>query len=187
MDRWEKESRKRRRYSANEHWRAAPGFGGFYEVSSFGRVTGLGRWARSKRFLAPAVHTGGYLFLMLCGGKRIDREQWFVHRLVACTFLGNLDKSAEVNHVDCNKKNNDVSNLEVTTRYGNYLHAVAHGLNRQAAQGVNHRAAKLSEVEVLLIRERGVRESSTTLGREYGVHPATIRKIVNRRIWGHLP
>ena len=66
-----------------------------------------------------------------------------VHRLVADTFYGRHD-DLEVNHIDCNKLNNHVDNLEFCDRSTNTLHAFEHGLRKPRGQ-IRVRVAETGE------------------------------------------
>lgn len=57
-------------------------------------------------------------------------KNFLVHRIVAETFLSNTNKLLEVNHIDGNKKNNSVINLEWVTHSQNVKHAYTTGLNK---------------------------------------------------------
>lgn len=109
-----------------EVWRAHPDIEKI-EVSTFGRVRTLDRivtssWNATRlvkgRILKQHVSKSkGYLFV----GFRIDGKivTKSVHRLVAQTFISNPDNLPEVNHKDCDKTNNGVSNLEWVTHAEN--------------------------------------------------------------------
>lgn len=87
-----------------EIWAAVHGFDGLYEVSTWGRV-------RSERgILAPYENHKGYLKVGL--SKEGKNHKFRVNRLVAQTFIPNPENLPEVNHIDGNKKNNSVTNLE---------------------------------------------------------------------------
>lgn len=96
-----------------EIWRPIEGYEGLYEVSSYGRVRSLDMYVRCKSYrlhkgkvLSPIINTNGYLFVGL-QGKRFS-----VHRLVAQAFIPNPQGLPQVNHIDENKSNNNVDNLE---------------------------------------------------------------------------
>lgn len=118
-----------------EIWKSVIGFEGTYEVSNLGRVRSLGMYAKgpcgSKRYikgkmLKANVGKIGYKRVCLAG------KNWKnVHRLVAEAFLPNPCKNKEVNHIDGNKTNNAVWNLEWVTHSENELHAYKTGLNNQ--------------------------------------------------------
>ena len=112
---------------AKEVWRDIPGYEGRYQVSDLGRV---------RRVLLPNLggkNKNGYVQVYLpdggvryghSNGKNRHGNRAFVHRLVAATFLGlDLSSGLEVNHLDGNRSNNRVLNLELVTRSGNIRHA----------------------------------------------------------------
>lgn len=82
-----------------------------YEVSNRGRVR------REGRILRPRTHKAGYKFVLLQG------REYYVHRIVAAAFLGDIPPGFQVNHLDKNPKNNVVTNLEICTPKENLLHA----------------------------------------------------------------
>lgn len=121
-----------------------------YEVSNNGIV-------RSKtydgwRILKQTKDQDGYFKIMLTG---IDKkETFFVHRLVATMFLIKKNGDECVNHMDGNKINNNICNLEWTTTAGNNRHAREMGLNyisqetREKAW-INHIAKSSKKVQQL--------------------------------------
>jgi hypothetical protein len=73
-------------------------------------------------------HRDGYLKIDISiNGERFG---YFVHRLVAQAFVPNPDKRPQVNHIDGNKANNHVSNLEWVNNSENQAHAIKLGLKR---------------------------------------------------------
>lgn len=74
------------------------------------------------RKIKPSVVKNGYLRICLYD-KNHKKHLCFIHRLVAEAFVPNLHNKYEVNHIDGNKQNNTVSNLEWVTRSENILHA----------------------------------------------------------------
>lgn len=105
-----------------EEWRPVPGFEGFYEVSSFGRVKGLDRIVETRpgvrcpvkgRLLRPGINANGYPSVMLRRQGRTFTKA--VHKVVAMAFLSN----GIVDHIDRNPMNNAVSNLRIVSLGGN--------------------------------------------------------------------
>jgi hypothetical protein len=94
-----------------EEWRVIGGFDN-YSISNLGRV----RNDRTGRILKAVLNNGtGYLVVCLCNrGSRTKA----IHKLVASAFLGDSE-GLEVNHIDRNKQNNNVGNLEYCTRSAN--------------------------------------------------------------------
>ena len=81
---------------------------------------------RKGKILKPWVDYYGYERVVLT--KEGIRKTYLVHRLVALAFLPNPNKKETVNHVDGNKRNNDVSNLEWATCKEQKLHSISHHL-----------------------------------------------------------
>ena len=105
----------------HEYWRTIPSFP-VYSASNLGRIRNDG----TGRILRVYANTRGYLCLTL----RRDNKQvpQMVHRLVAEAFLGGLHPGLDVNHIDGDKTNNCIENLEWCTREENVRHAVHNGL-----------------------------------------------------------
>ena len=113
-----------------EIWKDIIGYEGLYQISNLGRVKSLKRVGRaSDRILSP-VNNRGYFIIRLFKSENILSKKTFgraflVHRLVAIHFIENPNNYEVVNHLDFNKQNNCVSNLEWTTNIQNLLHYFA--------------------------------------------------------------
>ena len=121
---------------AVEVWKDIEGFEGYYKVSTHGRVLSVERdiVVRKKNGKEITIHipekirkqvlgTMGYYMLHL--NKDGQYKSCFVHRLVAEAFLPNPDNLLEVNHIDENKLNNAVWNLEWCDHLYNQNHGTA--------------------------------------------------------------
>lgn len=106
----------------SEIWKDVKGYEGLYQVSNKGNVKSFYK----NRNLKPSKHSRGYLVVSLF--ENHNRKQFFIHRLVAETFIDNVNHKEEVNHKDGNKTNNCVENLEWCTGSENRLHAYDTGL-----------------------------------------------------------
>ena len=94
-----------------EIWKPKKDYEGLYEVSNFGRVKSLGNGKSKKsKLLKPGKNKQGYLFVIFY--KNGKRKTFRVNRLVAEAFIPNPDNLPQVNHIDENKENNIVENLE---------------------------------------------------------------------------
>jgi hypothetical protein len=105
-----------------ETWKPVVGFENSYEVSTSGRVRSL----RAGKLMAPQKLTNGYMGIHLAFGDG-RRRVTTVHRLVAEAFIPNPSELKEVNHVDFDKSNNVVANLEWASRGQNSKHNYANG------------------------------------------------------------
>ena len=108
------------------------GYEGLYQVSNYGRVLSLGNGistnslTKLKKFISIGITPKGYTKVKL--SKQGVKKFYSVHRLVAKAFIDNPIDKPQVNHIDCNKLNNHVSNLEWCTSLENISHSVKNGL-----------------------------------------------------------
>lgn len=117
----------------NEEWRPVAGYEGRYYVSNYGRVKSHLRHGYNQtpckgyeHLLKLVVLKIGYPSIMLwMHGKPSTK---YVHRLVAAAFIGEIPQGMVVNHIDGDKTNNHVTNLEIITQSGNREHAARTGL-----------------------------------------------------------
>ena len=106
-----------------EIWKPIPGFENFYEASTLGQI----RAFRTKKVLKTYTINSGYQCIKFTVNSQ--RTSHLVHRLIAITFIDNPLGKATVNHIDGNKDNNSISNLEWNTISENLLHAYATDLH----------------------------------------------------------
>ena len=96
----------------NEEWRDIVGYEGLYQVSNLGRIKSLRNNKnnpREKILKLKLVKNGYYIIFLYKNGKP---KWYYVHRLVAIAFIPNPYNLPQVNHIDENKTNNCVENLE---------------------------------------------------------------------------
>lgn len=106
---------------AAEKWEYIPGFNRMYKVSNLGRIKSYKRNGAGK-ILSLAIKDGGYVHVGLSQSYK-NRKNFSVHRLVAMTFLSNYSEFLEVNHINGDKTDNRVCNLEMCNRSENMKHA----------------------------------------------------------------
>lgn len=140
-------------------------------------------------FLKPHVNYKGYETVdLFISGKY---KRMFVHRLILSTFcpVENMGK-LQVNHIDCNKRNNNVNNLEWCTNIENQIHAIKNGLyntEHRDYSGEKNPSAKLSEKEVLEIIDKLINKVPySKIALEYNISKETVSAIKNKRLWKHL-
>ena len=106
-----------------EIWRPVVGYEGLYEVSNMGNVKSLDwKGTGTERIMSP-VNLNGYLRVLF--NRNGKRKLKLVHRLVAEAFIPNPDNLPCVNHIDENKSNNHVENLEWCTHKYNINYGTA--------------------------------------------------------------
>ena len=113
----------------NEIWKPIKGYEGNYEVSNIGNVRSIDRivkysngreYHKKGQRLIPTDNGKGYLIVGL------KNKNHYVHRLVADTFIEHPNGKDFVNHIDYNRKNNTVENLEWCTVSENIKHSGSH-------------------------------------------------------------
>ena len=100
-----------------EEWKDIIGYEGLYQISNFGNVKSI-RFDKEK-LLLPQTNSKGYYFVVLC--DKTKRKQMQIHQLVAIAFLNHIPCKMElvINHINFDKKDNNVSNLEIVTNREN--------------------------------------------------------------------
>lgn len=115
--------------SVAEIWKDIMGFEGLYQISNYGNVKSCKRYVNAKfgkrvvneKLLSLGKDKDGYLMAILCqdGIKQTVK----IHRLVANAFIDKIDGKDIVNHIDSNKSNNNLSNLEWVSSLENNCHS----------------------------------------------------------------
>lgn len=165
-----------------EEWRIVKNYPN-YAVSDFGRVKRLTTITNGKagRILKTTLQIG-YPRLVLCnenGNKSI-----FVHRLVADAFIVVVDGKPEVNHIDGDRSNPKLENLEWCSRQENTRHSYKSGF--QNAAGENNGQSVLTWDKVAEIREicsDPNRPSFPKIGKLFGVTESAIRSVFYMKTW----
>lgn len=159
-----------------EQWKVVKGFEN-YLVSSLGNVKTVN--GKLKKVVYDSKNNYGYVELW----KNNKGKKFRIHRLVAETFIPNTLGKEQVNHIDGDKKNNCVSNLEWVTPKENIRHAIENDLS-SIKYGSRNLASKLKEEDVKYIRENaGITKSVRELSEIYNVSTTTIYNIINYKKW----
>ena len=165
-----------------EHYKKIKGYDN-YLISDQGRVFSYKR----SIFLKPRKNQKGYLNVNLCKNGIVKNHK--IHRLVALAFIPNTENKPTVNHMDSDRTNNFVENLEWNTHSENTQHGYDFGLKKPPClKGIKNGRAKLSENQVLEIRRlhKTGNYIHKDLGEMFGVDNSHICKIVNRKKWTHI-
>ena len=107
-----------------EIWKDIPGYEGLYQASNLGRIKSLprkGTHVQEEHILKQIVRRKGYCELALM--KNCKRKHFVVHRLIALTFIPNPYNLPQIDHIDDNKQNNRVENLQWITNADNMAKA----------------------------------------------------------------
>lgn len=116
----------------NEIWKDIEGYEGLYQISNYGRIKSLEKYIKSgiknskkvkrkEKILKIQENRYGYNYVNL--SKNSEHKYKTIHRLVAQAFIPNPQNKPQVNHIDGDKTNNCISNLEWCTSSENEIHA----------------------------------------------------------------
>lgn len=130
-----------------EVWENIKGYENVYQVSNCGQVRRIGNYTNQSEFswesghiLKPANNSKGYYFVNLSLNNKISRK--YVHRLVAETFIQNPENKPTVNHINCDRSDNRVENLE----WASYRENNDYSIQIMKKAGNSKRNNKLSRV-----------------------------------------
>ncbi len=142
----------------NEIWKDVVGYEGLYEVSNFGRIkskervvnNSKGKRIVKSKILSPFISNSGYYAIVLHKTRPVFKLN-YIHRLIANAFLPNENNLEQINHIDGNKLNNNVFNLEWCSRSENMKHAIKVGLFSQKV--VKDRIKKMNKSVVKCVMQ----------------------------------
>jgi len=142
-------------------------------VISHPKKMGRGKgYFKPEAIMIPKLDKYGYHVI----GLRKDGNKYFfgVHRLIAKAFITNPNNKPTVDHVNRNKLDNRIENLRWAT-------ISEQNNNRNIAKGIRNAASKLTESDVVEIRESEL--NGVELSVKYGVHRNTIYKVKSNKTW----
>lgn len=152
------------------------GYEGIYKISNLGKVKSLKRkGCLTDRLLNPCLNNRGYLTLIL--SKDNEKKRHTVHQLVCASFLNHTPCGYElvINHIDFNKINNHVSNLEIVTNRENTNQKHLKSSSKYTGVSWN----KKDKVWISGIRIGGVKKYLGGFKKEYDAHVAYQNELKN--------
>jgi len=170
-----------------EEWEDIKGYEGRYQVSNMGRVKSLERTVideagrkrhLKERILKPKTERNGYLRVNLCNGSG-KKKDFFIHRLVCEAFHKNPKNKPCVNHIDENKTNNSVSNLEWCTIAENINYGTRNARVGKAIAKANSKPVGQYTRDGELVK---VWQSTREVQRQLGFDQGTISKVARGKL-----
>jgi hypothetical protein len=136
-----------------EIWIDIKDYEGLYQISNYGNIKAYpnSHTHLKEIMLKPTINSSGYLKVELY--KNHSSKVFYVHRLVALSFISNPENKPQVNHIDGNKTNNKCDNLEWVTISENQKHAINKGLRKPSPMigkigKLNHNSKKIIQYDL---------------------------------------
>ncbi len=169
-----------------EYWLSIKGYEGLYEISNLGRVRSFRRTGgKDARILSGGISKTGYRFVILC--KWGLHKHFLIHRLAAIAFIDNPYNKPFINHIDFNRQNNNINNLEWVTSLENSVYSAQHGRMKTwgRLRGEQHGRHKLTIEQVIQIKSFifEYKFPIRLIARQYNVSEAAIYLIKRGLNW----
>lgn len=170
-----------------EIWKDVVGHEGFYQVSNIGRVKSLPRTVNNKFYEGKILSTKNN------NAKQYEKtslhnngktKYYKVHQLVARAFIPNPENKREVNHIDGNKHNNKVENLEWVTSKENKEHNHTLGLVRIGERHQNSILNEETVIQIKMMLKDGISQAS--IARHFNLKPYMVNNIKRENTWKYL-
>lgn len=177
--------------SSGEIWKNIDGYDDIFKVSNYGRVFHTSYFVNSRYgktrivsdgYIKPIIGKRGYYVVHI--HYKGFRKALYIHRLLAEYFIPKIEGKNFVNHKNCIKIDNSLSNLEWCTQKENDTHARLNGLNKE--KGETHHAAKFTNKDIVFIREQYDNKNIYTVRRladYFNCSVSTIYRIGKRKQW----
>lgn len=162
-----------------EVWKDIKGYEGLYQISNLGRVKSLQKIVNQRRrscytkekILKPNVLWTNYLYVNLYKNKK--PKHCLIHKMIAIAFIPNPMNKPFVNHIDGNKQNNSIDNLEWVTSSENNLHAIRNSLRKYETQ-----KKKIKQIKngIVIAKYNSLTEAHNITGIRIGAISAVLTK-----------
>lgn len=149
-----------------------------YEISNYGNVFSNKR----NKYLKLCPQKGYRIVCLLNNHKQYVK---MVHKLVALAFIPNPHNYLEINHIDGNKANNNVNNLE----WCNHLQNMQHAMKNQlvpAMKGISNGRAILTDSQVIEIYKLKGILTGVKIAKKYNISTSTVSSILKKKTWKHI-
>mgnify|MGYP003428123665 CR=1 FL=1 len=160
-----------------EVWKDVKGYEGLYKISNLGRVKN-----KYDNFVKGNV-IRGYVRISLSKNRNVKTTS--IHRLVAEAFIPNPENKPYVNHINCDKTNNVVTNLEWCTQLENIQHCIKNGIKNDF--GENSKRHKLTFKDVEFIRNnykaRDKQFGARVLAKQFNVSEREIYRVLEKSVF----
>ncbi|HBI91157.1 MAG TPA: hypothetical protein DDY58_01255 [Terrisporobacter glycolicus] len=158
-----------------EIWKDIKGYEGIYQISNLGRVRSLNyRRTGKAKTLKGFITTKGYIQI------KLQNKHILMHRLVAEAFISNFKNYPYINHIDGNKTNNLVNNLEWCTARENTVHAYKNRLIDKEKKAEQQRkllkGKKIRSKKIVCITSGEFFDSIIQASNKYNVSDSDISK-----------
>ncbi|MCI1958982.1 MAG: NUMOD4 motif-containing HNH endonuclease [Clostridia bacterium] len=172
-------------------WKDVKNYEGLYQISNLGEVKSLSKkvgkgkgYIKPEKILKQTISKDGYFKVTLC--KDGKTKYFRVHRLVAQAFIPNLEDKPVVNHIDENKLNNYVDNLEWVTEEENKLYS--YNIHKEEFDDISRKNVKkaINKVTQNILAYKngefiGEYKGKESCAKEIGISPKTIYNRLNGR------
>lgn len=164
----------------SEEWKDIPGYEGHYQASTLGNIRSV---KRETVVLKGDLQRNGYrrVYLWTSGRKR----NCLVHRLVALTFIQNPNGYSDINHIDENKQNNSIDNLQWCTHLFNMNYGSVRAKIGAANTGRDVSSETRQKLRLDTARRRWINDGKT----EKYVYVEQLDSFLKNTVWkkGRLP
>lgn len=150
-----------------------PNYEGKYAIDENGTIWSYPKASmKGLRTLKPRMRKNGYQAILLCDGKKVN--SFYIHRLVAMTFLGNIE-GMDVNHINGNRADNRLENLEICNRAKNIQHGF--WVNKNSRAKLSH----TEYLEVKRLHEIGTKQ--TEIAKQFSVSKQIVNQIIKNKTY----
>ena len=174
-----------------ESWKYVEGYEYLYQVSNTGFVKSIARYGTKGKIMIPLDNGKGYLRIKL--SKNNFAKRVMLHRIIAKAFIPNPENKPYINHIDGNKKNNSIENLEWCTQKENVSHAWVNGLNENVRKSSMITGSKTIHnikyhncKKVILLSENKIFNSQTELSEYLKCYRKKIPLLIKKGIVDYI-